>query len=169
METAMTIHDTNILRAAAADIRLGGLGIRMLAASGGTGGHAALLEHPIAPRSLGAPIHTHSREDEFSYIAEGQVGFMIGDRILEAKAGDFVAKPRGIPHAFWNASDKPAHIVELIVPGGFEGYFSEMAAVLNAPQPDHARAGEVCGRYGITMDLDSIGELHRRFALACPL
>lgn len=165
----MTIHDTTILRAAEAEIRLGGLGIRMLAASTATHSHAALLEHPMAPRSLGAPLHTHSREDEFSLVTEGEVGFMIGGRVIEAKAGDFVAKPRGVPHAFWNPSDKPARVVELIVPGGFEGYFSEMAAVLNAPQPDHVRAGDICGRYGIAMDLDSIAELHRRFALSCPL
>lgn len=164
----MTIHDTTILRAAAADIRLGGLGIRLLAAGPDTGEQAALLEHPLAPRSLGAPLHTHSREDEFSYVVEGEVGFMIGDRVVEARAGDLVSKPRGIPHAFWNGSDAPARIVELIVPGGFEAYFAEMAAVLNAPLPDHARAGEICARYGITMDLDSIGDLHRRFGLTCP-
>lgn len=43
-----------------------------------------------------------------------------------------------------------------------------MSLVLNRPQPDYARAGEICEQYGITMDLGSIGELHRRFALACP-
>jgi mannose-6-phosphate isomerase-like protein (cupin superfamily) len=164
----MTLHDPHLLRAAAAPLRLGGLGIRDLASSAATDGHAALVEHPLAPRSLGAPVHTHSREDEFSFVVEGRVGFLIGDRILEAGPGDFVSKPRGVPHAFWNAEDVPARIVELIVPGGFEGYFAEMALVLAAPAPDWGQAAAICARYGIEMDPGSVGDLGARFGLGCP-
>src|SRR5437762_2289895 len=28
----------------------------------------AVVEHPMAPGILGSPIHTHSREDELSYV-----------------------------------------------------------------------------------------------------
>jgi hypothetical protein len=92
----------------------------------------------------------------------------VGDHIVEAVAGDLVVKPRGIPHAFWNASEAPARIVELIVPAGFEGYFRQMAPVLAAPQPDFGCAAESCARYGIQMDTDSIGVLHARFGLVGP-
>lgn len=164
----MNAHDPRLLPAAAAELRLGGLGIRPLVTAPETHGQATLLEHPIAPRSLGAPIHTHAHEDEFSFVIEGRVGFMIGETVIEAGPGDFVRKPRGVPHAFWNPTDAPAHVIELIVPGGFEAYFTEMAPILNAPRPDHARAAEVCARYGIAMDLTSIPALHERFGLACP-
>jgi mannose-6-phosphate isomerase-like protein (cupin superfamily) len=164
----VSAHDPHLIKAAGPELRLGGLGIHFLASAGMTDGHATLIEHPLAPKSLGAPLHTHSREDEFSFVVEGTIGAMIGDRVVEAAAGDLVVKPRGIPHAFWNASEAPARIVELIVPAGFEGYFREMAPVLAAPRPDFARAAEICARYGIQMDTDSIGMLHARFALACP-
>ncbi|TFL16850.1 cupin domain-containing protein [Jannaschia formosa] len=162
----MTLHDPVLLRAAEAPIRLGGLGVRSLASAAATGGMAALVEHPLAPLSLGAPLHTHSREDEFSFILEGCVGVMVGDRVLEARPGDVVSKPRGVPHAFWNATDAPARLVELIVPGGFEGYFAEMAPAIAAE--DWGQAAAICARYGIEMDMGSIGTLSARFGLAVP-
>jgi mannose-6-phosphate isomerase-like protein (cupin superfamily) len=162
----MTVHDPHLLRAAEAPVRLGGLGARPLVDSAATDARAALIEHPLAPRSLGAPLHTHSREDEFGFVLEGRIGVLIGDRVLEAGPGDLVSKPRGVPHAFWNATDAPARIVELIVPGGFEGYFAEMAPALAAQ--DWARAGDVCARYGIAMDLGSVATLSARFGLGAP-
>jgi len=67
----------------------------------------ALVEHPIDPRSLAAPMHTHRNEDEYSYVLEGVVGVQIGDEVLEGRPGDLIVKPRGVPHAFWNAGDVP--------------------------------------------------------------
>ena len=80
-----------------------------------------------------------------------------------------MAKPRGIPHAFWNASDEETRLLELISPGGFEQYFAEMAPLLNAPgERDVAAIVVVQQRYGLTMDLDSIPELSARFGLVAP-
>ena len=39
-----------------------------------TGGGFSLVEHPIPPRALGAPLHRHSREDEYSFVLEGRLG-----------------------------------------------------------------------------------------------
>src|ERR1022692_3587771 len=33
-----------------------------------TGGGFSLLEHPIPPHTLAAPLHRHSREDEYSFV-----------------------------------------------------------------------------------------------------
>ena len=33
-----------------------------------TGGRLTLIEHRLPPRSLAAPLHTHTREDEFSWV-----------------------------------------------------------------------------------------------------
>jgi uncharacterized cupin superfamily protein len=71
----------------------------------------AFVEHPIAPRTLAGPRHIHQHEDEYSYVLEGEVGFELGDEVFTAKAGELVAKPRGIWHAFWNPSDEPARIL----------------------------------------------------------
>src|SRR4051812_3482935 len=65
------------------------------------------VEHPMAPRALAAPLHRHSREDEYSYVIEGRMGALLGDELLEAGPGDLVFKPRGEWHTFWNAGDEP--------------------------------------------------------------
>jgi hypothetical protein len=48
-------------------VDLGGLGVRFMVDAEQTGGSFSLVEHPMAPRTLGSPVHTHSREDEYSY------------------------------------------------------------------------------------------------------
>src|SRR4051812_14444193 len=98
------------------------LGNRYLLRGEETGGRFAMLEHTIAPRALGAPMHTHEHEDEFSLVLAGRGGVQIGDEVTVAGPGDVVRKPRGIAHAFWNAGDEPARLVELISPAGFEAY-----------------------------------------------
>ena len=145
-------------------VELGGLGVRFMA----TGEGFSLVEHPIAPRTLAAPMHLHRHEDEFSYVLEGEVGFQVGDEIRYARPGDLVAKPRGTPHAFWNRTDEPARLLEIISPPGFERYFAELAPLL-PPQrelPDFAGLAALQARYGLTMDLDSIGTLVEREGLA---
>ena len=56
------------------------LGVRFMLSGEQTGGRFALVEHPIKPRALAAPLHTHADEDEISYVLEGEVGMQIGDR-----------------------------------------------------------------------------------------
>ena len=51
-------------------------------------------------------------------MLEGEVGFEVGDEVFTAAAGQLVAKPRGIWHAFWNAGDVPARVLEVISPAG---------------------------------------------------
>jgi mannose-6-phosphate isomerase-like protein (cupin superfamily) len=46
-----------------------------------TDGRFSLVEHPIKPRAPAAPLHTHSNEDEYSYVLEGEVGVQIGERV----------------------------------------------------------------------------------------
>jgi mannose-6-phosphate isomerase-like protein (cupin superfamily) len=131
-----------------------------------TDGGFALIEHEIMPRSLAAPIHTHSREDEYSYVLSGRVGVQIGDEVGEAGPGELVAKPRGIPHAFWNAHDEPARLLELISPAGFERYFEELAPHLSGDgPPDFERLAEIRARYGLTMDMESRERLVREHGL----
>src|SRR5215212_7134403 len=97
-----------------------GLGTRYLIRSETTEGRFALLEHTIPPRALAAPTHTHEREDEYSFVLSGRMGAMIGDDVVEAGPGELVFKPRGIPHAFWSATDEETRLLELISPGGFD-------------------------------------------------
>jgi quercetin dioxygenase-like cupin family protein len=144
-------------------VSLGGLGVRFMLGGAETGGGFSLVEHPIASRALAAPLHTHSREDEYSFVLAGRVGVQLGKEEMVAGPGDLVCKPCGVPHAFWNAGDEPARLLELISPAGFERYFEELAPLLAAA--DFAAIGQLQARYGLTMDMDSIPVLVERHGL----
>lgn len=142
-------------------VQLGGVGVRYLTRSEDTGGRFALVEHPLAPRALAAPVHTHEREDEYTYVLTGRVGVLIGDDEHQLEAGDFVLKPRGIPHTFWNPADEPANVLELISPGGFEHYFEDAAPLLPpaVAEPQFAALAAVQARYALRMDFASVPDL----------
>ena len=93
------------------------------------------MEHTIPPRALAAPVHLHENEDEYSFVLSGRVGFQIGDEVAEAGPGELVAKPRGVPHAFWNPGDEEARLLELISPPEFASYFEELVPVLMGDGP----------------------------------
>ncbi|MDQ3720079.1 MAG: cupin domain-containing protein [Actinomycetota bacterium] len=129
---------------------------------GGTesGGGFSLVEHPMAPRKLAAPLHRHSREDEYSFVLEGRVGALLGDDVVYGGPGDLIFKPRGQWHTFWNAGDEPARILEIISPAGFEGYFEQLIELLgDAGPPDRAALAALAGRYGLELDFESVPRL----------
>ena len=132
----------------------------LLMASSASGGRLSLVEHPLAPRALGSPLHTRSHEDEYSYILDGQIGAQVGDEVITAGPGDVIAKPSGIPHAFWNAGDEPARVLEIIAPGGFEDYFAGLGGLLAAGgPPDPAARHALAQRFGLDLDTGSIPRL----------
>jgi quercetin dioxygenase-like cupin family protein len=92
------------------------LGMRFMIGGEETKGNFALVEYRIGPRALAAPMHTHEHEEEYTYVLEGEVGVQIGEEVLVAKPGNLVFKPRGVPHAFWNAADEPARALEIRSP-----------------------------------------------------
>ncbi len=143
-----------------------GLGARFLIDGALSGGGFALVEHPIDPRSLASPFHTHSNEDEYSYILAGEVGLQVGEQVIAGHPGDLVFKPRGVGHAFWNATDRPAVMLEIISPAGFERYFAEIAPLINREGgPDLAAMSELRQRYGLQVDPESTPTLIERYGL----
>ncbi|HZC02920.1 MAG TPA: cupin domain-containing protein [Gammaproteobacteria bacterium] len=147
-------------------VDLGSVGVRFMVWSEESGGGFSLVEHPIPPRTLAAPLHRHTNEDEYSYVLEGRLGALLGDEVVYAEKGDLVFKPRDQWHTFWNAGDQPCRILEIISPGGFEHVFREVA------EDPEAMAGETASaldaRYGIAADYDSIGRLCEEHGLTFP-
>jgi mannose-6-phosphate isomerase-like protein (cupin superfamily) len=142
---------------------LGSIGVRFLIDAAETGGGFSLVEHPMPPGRLAAPLHRHSREDEYSFVLEGRMGALLGDDVVHAEAGDLVFKPRDQWHTFWNAGEEPCRILEIIAPGGFEGFFG--ALVDMGTRPDPGRMAALEAEYGIEHDLESIAPLCARFGL----
>ncbi len=146
-------------------IDLGGLGVDFKVWGKQTGGAIAVVEHPIAARRL-VPTHMHTKEDELSYVLEGKIGARIGDEITEAVAGTYVFKPRNVQHTFWNPTDEPARLIEMIVPAGFDEYFAELGRFFSSGGAPGSPAHQAISTpYGLTLSSDWIDELKVRYEL----
>jgi mannose-6-phosphate isomerase-like protein (cupin superfamily) len=138
---------------------LGGLGVRFMIPGADSAGGFSLVEHPLRPRVLAAPLHRHSREDEYSYILSGRVGALLGDRVVLGGPGDLIYKPRGQWHTFWNPGDEPASLLEIISPAGFEKYFEELIEMSPGGKPEPQKIGPIAARDGLEIDPSSIPTL----------
>lgn len=142
----------------------GGLGVQWKIDGDKTGKRFAVVHHPIAPHALAAPLHLHHNEDEFSYVLKGTLGALLGDEVVTAEQGTWILKPRGQWHTFWNPTDEPCAIIEVISPAGFEDYFREVAKAWG----DLEMFGIINERYQLEMNFESVPELCERFGLTFP-
>jgi mannose-6-phosphate isomerase-like protein (cupin superfamily) len=147
---------------------LASIGVRFMIDGPETGERFSLVEHPMPPRALAAPLHRHHREDEYSFVLEGSVGALLGDEVVIGGPGDLIFKPRNQWHTFWNAGDEPARILEIISPAGFERYFEELVDMGGAAAAGPQALAELCARYELDMDPGSVPGLIERFELRPP-
>jgi mannose-6-phosphate isomerase-like protein (cupin superfamily) len=147
---------------------LGSIGVRFMLDGDVSGGSFSIVEHPMSAHALAAPLHRHTREDEYSYVVEGRMGALLGEDVLEAGPGDLVLKPRGEWHTFWNAGDDPCRILEIIAPAGFERFFAELVDLGGVAKADPALLGALCKRYALDIDPSSIPVLTERFGVRFP-
>jgi mannose-6-phosphate isomerase-like protein (cupin superfamily) len=144
---------------------LGSIGVRFLIDGDEASERFSLVEHPMTARALAAPLHLHTREDEYSFVLEGRMGALLGDDVVEAGPGDLVFKPRNQWHTFWNAGDEPCRILEIISPAGFEEFFRELDGLGGALAADPAALADLNSRYGLEMQPESVPGLLDRFGL----
>lgn len=127
-------------------------------------GLIAVVEHTLAPRVLAAPVHRHSREDEYSLVLEGRLGVVQDGEEVIASAGDLVLKPRGYWHTFWNADDASTlRVLELITPGGIENLFRRLAEPGGEYDPESLPA--LAAEYGCEVDFEATMPLVQRHDL----
>jgi oxalate decarboxylase/phosphoglucose isomerase-like protein (cupin superfamily) len=62
------------------------------------------------------PVHIHPTQDEFILVQEGVLDLKLDGVWVQARAGDLVRMPRGIPHGYFNKSDKPARALFWVSP-----------------------------------------------------
>ena len=126
-------------------------------------GRFAMLQHLMPAKTLAAPMHRHTNEDEYSFVVKGRVGAIRNGEEVVAEAGDLIFKPRDEWHTFWNAGDEPAVVLELISPGGFEQAFREMHALGESMDPE--KMVEIATRYGCEADFDATGAVIEKHGL----
>lgn len=129
-------------------------------------GALSMLEVTIPPRTLIKP-HMHTREDEYTLILVGTVGACLGeDTVEEIPVGSWLVKPRSIRHAMWNLADEPARILEVVLPGGIERYFEQIAPVLMEHGPEWTkRYNELGEEFGLTIFDDWSTELQAKYGI----
>jgi mannose-6-phosphate isomerase-like protein (cupin superfamily) len=147
---------------------LGSIGVRFMLDGEEVGERFSLVEHPMGPRALAAPLHKHTREDEYSYVLEGRVGALLGEDVVFGGPGDLIFKPRNPWHTFWNAGDEPARILEIISPAGFERGFAELVDLGGVVHADPEALADLLARYEIAMDPESVPGLVERFGVRFP-
>ncbi|HJZ61328.1 MAG TPA: cupin domain-containing protein [Miltoncostaeaceae bacterium] len=147
---------------------LGSIGVRFMIDGAESDRRFSLVEHPMGPYALAAPLHRHTREDEYSYVLTGRMGALLGDEVVEAGPGDLVFKPCNQWHTFWNAGEEPCRILEIISPAGFEQFFAELVAVGDVANAAPAELAALCDRYGLEMDPGSVPGLVERFGVRFP-
>jgi quercetin dioxygenase-like cupin family protein len=117
-----------------------------------TGGSLGAIE--VTSLQGGAPpMHIHDREDEAFYILEGDYTVFVGDEQIQANPGAWAYGPRGTRHGYRVESPTGRHI-SLILPGGFESFFEEVAefAIPGTPPPAvMERMSAVATRYGVKL------------------
>ncbi|GAB5373724.1 MAG: cupin domain-containing protein [Acuticoccus sp.] len=64
------------------------------------------------------PVHIHPTQDEFILVQEGELDLKLDGVWSKARAGDLVRMPRGVPHGYFNKSDKPAKALFWVSPAG---------------------------------------------------
>jgi mannose-6-phosphate isomerase-like protein (cupin superfamily) len=121
----------------------------------------------VVPPGFDVGAHSHHRSQEFFYVLEGELDLLAfepvnrtgdgwqdwvsagGDRVVRAGAGSCMFVPPECPHAFRNATDKPARML-------FQSY----------PAPDHERYFEEIFEIfsaGRSVDPDAVQRLRDRY------
>jgi quercetin dioxygenase-like cupin family protein len=129
--------------------------VTIKASAATTGGRVAVIEH-VGTAGLGSPLHVHRNEDEWFYVMEGELTFVIGGDTITAPGGSFVYGPRDIPHAF-SVTSPQARFLLVTEPAGLENFvraLSVPAASRTVPPPsteppDFAKLAAVAAEFGI--------------------
>lgn len=130
-----------------------------------TQGMISFVQLTMDPRHLIAG-HVHERTDVWVYVLEGQVGVRVGEEEAIGNSGDYLLKPRAVPHAMWNPGDKPNRLVEVLTPGEGDLFFRDAGEL--APDASREEFEQMAARHGITYFDEWTAELVRRHGLANP-
>jgi mannose-6-phosphate isomerase-like protein (cupin superfamily) len=104
----------------------GGLAIRTWVRSSMTNGLYSSVECAVASKVMGPPPHYHKELDELMYVVEGTASILIGDDIVEVKAGGWHLRPRMLKHTFWNATEQSLRFIDMYFNQPFEEYLEKI-------------------------------------------
>lgn len=127
-----------------------GVNYRVRVRQSQTNGQFSCVDFAVAPKKMGPEPHLHKELDELMYVLEGTVGVMVGEQVYEVQAGGWHLRPRGIVHAFWNATDKPARGIDCYFQQPFEDYLDTASRTIP----------ELAQKRGLTMNSPEIQTMY---------
>ena len=81
------------------------------------------------------PVHIHPNQDEFILVQEGELDLKLDGEWMKAKTGDLVRMPRGVPHGYFNKSDRPTRALFWVSPAGkLEALFNALHDLSDIPE-----------------------------------
>jgi quercetin dioxygenase-like cupin family protein len=112
-------------------------------------GGAMSIVDSLSPAGSGPPRHVHDREDEAFILLSGQCEFWLEGQTFTKRAGEAAFIPRGREHTFRVIGSEPCRHLVVLTPGGFEGFFAEMAqGSLRIPE-DMEQIGASAARHSL--------------------
>jgi quercetin dioxygenase-like cupin family protein len=102
-----------------------------------TAGRYTLIDMHVPPGG-GPPPHRHDFEEMFT-VLDGEVDLIFRGEHSVARAGQTINVPANAPHAFTNASDRPARLLCICSPPGQENFFlavGDPVATRTEPPPE---------------------------------
>ncbi len=127
-------------------IEWGGTFYKTILSTSATGGAMSIVDS-VSPPDSGPPRHVHHDADEAFLILTGDCEFWIEGARFTRGPGQSVFIPRGQEHTFRVVSTIPCRHLIILTPGGFEGFFEEMAAGQYRIPDDMAKIAEIAGRF----------------------
>lgn len=115
-----------------------------------TGGAMSIVDS-WSPAGSGPPRHVHMKEDETFVILTGACKFWLEGKEFTAGEGESVFIPRGAEHTFKVVGDEPCRHLVILTPGGFEGFFADMAAGQCRIPEDMSAIEESAARHNLVL------------------
>lgn len=125
-----------------------GTAYKTILATADTGGAMSIVDS-LSPPNSGPPRHVHGAEDEAFVVLSGEVEFWLDGTGFVRGPGETAFIPRGREHTFRVLGDQPSRHLVILTPGGFEGFFADMAE----------------GQFRIPEDMDAVTESASRHNL----
>ncbi|MCB1335192.1 MAG: cupin domain-containing protein [Roseivivax sp.] len=103
-----------------------GVSYRTILQTADTAGAMSITDS-VSPPMNGPPRHIHHDADEAFVILSGECLFWLEGKTFLRGPGEAAFVPRGKEHTFQVIGEKPCRHLVILTPGGFEGFFAEMA------------------------------------------
>ena len=103
--------------------------------------------HATFPVGTFVPPHIHPDQDEYLYILEGRLDFMLDGRDEFATPGDTVRLPRGLPHGIFNKSQQTVKTLFWVSPS--QKLYDLFWAIHNMKEQNPAEVVALSAQYNI--------------------